>query len=122
MLPAETRFDAFLRDHGDGAALKYVVVTEEDRIVGVLRINTSLRRSREAAFSEVALGDIAERNYTVARDEDVVFDVIARMWRKKAGMAIVTGVAGRPRGGDVLGIISKEHIADSVADSVKPYA
>ncbi len=121
VLPAETRFDAFLREHGEGAALKYVVVTEEDRIAGVLRVNTSLRRGREAAFSEISLGDIAERNYTVAREEDVVFDVIARMWRKKAGMAIVTGAVGRPRAADVSGVISKEHIADSVADSVKPY-
>jgi CIC family chloride channel protein len=122
VLPADMRFDAFLSEHGAGATLKYVVVRQEDRIVGVLRVNTSLRRDHEAAFSGVTLGDIAELNYTVAREEDIVFDVIARMWRKKAGMAIVTGVAGRPRADDVLGIISKEHIADSVAESVKPYA
>ena len=37
-------------------------------------------------------------------------------------MAIVTKSSGRmPRGKDVVGMISKEHIADSVADSIRPY-
>ncbi len=58
----------------------------------------------------------------MAREEDVVFDVIAQIWRTKAGMSIVTGAAGGPRAGDISGIIGKEDIADPVADSVKPYA
>jgi len=37
-------------------------------------------------------------------------------------MAIVAKSSGRmPRGKDVVGMISKEHIADSVADSIRPY-
>ena len=37
-------------------------------------------------------------------------------------MAIVTKGSGRlPRGPHVVGMISKEHIADSVADSIRPY-
>jgi CIC family chloride channel protein len=43
------------------------------------------------------------------------------MSRRHASMAIVTKAPGRPRAADVVGIISKEHIADSVADSIKPY-
>jgi CIC family chloride channel protein len=52
----------------------------------------------------------------------VVFDVVERMWKRSASMAIVTKSSGRmPRGKDVVGMISKEHIADSVADSIRPY-
>jgi CIC family chloride channel protein len=29
---------------------------------------------------------------------------------------------GIPRPGDVIGMITKEHVADSVAESIKPYA
>jgi CIC family chloride channel protein len=58
----------------------------------------------------------------VAREEDIVFDVVTRMARHNAGMAVVTKAKGRPRAADVLGIITKEHIADSVADSIKPCA
>jgi CIC family chloride channel protein len=71
----------------------------------------------------VPLGDIAQKNFTVARASDVVFDVVDRMYRRRASMAIVTKGSGRlPRGSNVIGMISKEHIADSVADSIKPYS
>jgi CIC family chloride channel protein len=77
----------------------------------------------EDAHTGVRLGDIAQKNFTVARAGDVVFDVVERMWRRNATMAIVTKASGRlPRGSDVVGMISKEHIADSVADSIRPYS
>ena len=43
------------------------------------------------------------------------------MWRKNAIMAVVIKGAGVPRGGDVVGVITKEHVADSVASSVKDF-
>jgi CIC family chloride channel protein len=43
------------------------------------------------------------------------------MWRKKAIMAVVVRSTGIPRGGDVAGVITKEHVADSVADSIAVY-
>jgi CIC family chloride channel protein len=121
LLPAETDFAAFLRGTEAGG-FKHIVVTRDDRIVGVLRVNTELRLGLEGAYSGVRLGDIAQKNFTVCRAEDVVFDVVERMWKRKATMAIVTKSAGRlPRAANVVGMISKEHIADSVADSIKPY-
>ncbi len=122
VLPAETDFAAFLRGTSAGG-FKHIVVTREDRIIGVLRVNTELRLGLEGAFSGVPLGDIAQKTFTVARADDVVFDVVDRMWRHGASMAIVTKGSGRvPRGSHVVGMISKEHIADSVADSIKPYS
>ncbi len=121
-MPADTDFAAFLRGTEAGG-FKHIVVTREDRIVGVLRVNTELRLGLEGAYSGVPLGDIAQKNFTVARAEDVVFDVVERMWRRGASMAIVTKGGGRlPRAADVVGMISKEHIADLVADSIRPYA
>jgi CIC family chloride channel protein len=122
VLPAETDFAAFLRETSAGG-FKHIVVTRDGRIVGVLRVNTELRLGLESAYSGVRLGDIAQKNFTIARAGDVVFDVVDRMWRRGASMAVVTKTGGRrPRGGDVIGMISKEHIADSVADSVRPYS
>jgi chloride channel protein, CIC family len=122
VLPADTDFAAFLRETSAGG-FKHIVVTRDDRIIGVLRVNTELRLGLEGAYSGVLLGDIAQKNFTVARASDVVFDVVDRMWRRGASMAIVTKGSGRtPRGVNVIGMISKEHIADSVADSVRPYS
>jgi CIC family chloride channel protein len=51
-----------------------------------------------------------------------MFNVIGRMWRKKALMTVVVKSDGVPRANDVIGLITKEHVADSVAESIRPYA
>ena len=69
----------------------------------------------------MTLHDIAQRNFIIARENDIVFDVVTRMSRRGAAMAVVTRDVRRPQAKDVIGVISKEHIADSVADSIRPY-
>jgi len=121
ILPAEADFDAFLRQHSTGRGFKHVVVTRGNHIVGVVRINTGLRRGLETGYSGVTLGDVAQRNFTLARENDIVFDIVQRMARHDASMAVVTKIGGRYRPSAIVGVISKEHIADSVADSIRPF-
>ena len=122
VLPASTDFDAFLKQPEHKGALKHVVVIDDDRIVGVLRVNTGLRRGLEAAYTGVTLGDVAQKNFTVSHEDDIAFDVIERMWRENSAMAVIVRNATVARAADVRGVISKEHVADSVADSIRPYA
>ena len=62
------------------------------------------------------------RSFTLVREDDVVFDVIRRrMWRKGAFMALVVRDRRVPRPGTIVGVITKEHVADSVAASVQIY-
>jgi len=123
VLPDTTAFDDFLRLPDHGGRMRHVVVTHGDSITGVLRVNTALRHGLEGAFTGLALGDVASRDFTIAREEDVMFDVIGRMWRRRATMAVVAAGGGRvPRKGNVVGMITKEHVADSVAESIRPYA
>ena len=121
VLPAEASFDEYLRQPEHAGRLRYVVVTEKGHLFGVIRVNTGLRRGLESANTGVSLGDVANRNFTVVREDETAFDVIRRMWRRKAIMAVVVRGRGVPRGSDVAGVITKEHVADSVADSVKAY-
>jgi chloride channel protein, CIC family len=121
LLPAEADFDAFLRQHSGGAGFKHVVVTRGNHIAGVVRVNIGLRRGVEQAYSGVRLADVAQRNFTVAREADIMFDVVQRMARHNASMAVVVKGRGRGRPSEIIGVISKEHIADSVADSIKPF-
>jgi chloride channel protein, CIC family len=120
VLPADTGLDALLRDPPHDGLL-HVVVTRGNHIVGVIRVNTALRRGLADGFTGVMLGDIADRRFTIAQEDNVMFDVIRRMTRRCASMAVVTRGHGRPRAADVIGVISKEHIADAVAESIKPY-
>ena len=122
ILPAEADFETFLRENANEHGFKHIVVTRGSHIAGVVRVNTSLRHGVERAYSGVRLGDVAQRNFTLVRDNDIMFDVVQRMARRDAGMALVTAKHGRWRPSQIVGIISKEHVADSVADSIKPFS
>jgi CIC family chloride channel protein len=119
VLPAETSFDDYLRQPEHAGRLRHVVVTDKGHIYGVIRVNTSLRRGLENAHTGLTLGDVASRNFTVVGEDETAFDVIRRIWRRNATMAVVVRGRGVPRGADVAGVITKEHVADSVADSIK---
>jgi CIC family chloride channel protein len=121
VLPADASFDDYLRQPEHAGRLRHVVVTDKGHIYGVIRVNTGLRRGLEAAHTGVSLGDVASRNFTVVGENETAFDVIRRMWRRGAIMAVVVRGRGVPRGSDVAGVITKEHVADSVADSIKAY-
>jgi CIC family chloride channel protein len=121
ILPADAAFAAFLQENADERGLKHVVVTRQNHIVGVVRVNTSLRRGVEQAYGGVSFADVAQRNFTLARQTDIMFDVVQRMARHDAAMAVVLGGRARGRPSEIVGIISKEHIADSVAASIRPF-
>jgi CIC family chloride channel protein len=119
--PADMSFDAFLSQPGHQGRMRHVVVADGDRICGVLRVNTALRQIHESAQPGLSLRAVASRNFTVAYEDGVIFEVIRRLWRKRATMVLVVRKDGVPRPGSVVGVITKEHVADSVANSVKIY-
>jgi CIC family chloride channel protein len=121
MVDAEQSFQDFLQMSEGAAGMRHVVVTRGNRIVGALRVNTSLRQTVGAAAAEVRMGVLAQRNYTIVRKDAVVFDVIGRLWRRGAMLGVVVDGPGRPRRDNVVGVITKEHIADEVASSVRMY-
>ena len=49
VLPAETSFDSLLREHEAHGRLQHVVVTQQGRLYGVIRVNTGLWRGLEGA-------------------------------------------------------------------------
>jgi CIC family chloride channel protein len=122
VLPHDLAFDTFLRLPEHGGRVRHVVVTRYDRIAGVLRVNTALRRGLEGTFTTVTLGDVASAQFAIARGDDIMFNVIGRMWRKNAVMTVVVRADGIPRPANVIGLITKEDVADSVAQSIKPYS
>ncbi len=121
VLPRETAFDDFLSRPEHGGRMRHVIVTRSNRIFGVVRVNTGLRRGLEGVHTGITLGDVARPNFTIVRENDVAFEVIQRIWRKGAVMAVVVRGGGVPRPENIAGVITKEHVADSVASSVQIY-
>jgi CIC family chloride channel protein len=107
VLPAEASFDDYLRQPEHAGRLRHVVVTEKNRIYGVIRVNTGLRRGLETTDTGVTLGEVASRNFTVVGEDDVAFDVIRRMWRRRRGDH--QGARGRQRRGQYQDLSALEH-------------
>jgi CIC family chloride channel protein len=121
ILSGDIRFDQLLNMPSQRGKLRYVVVTEGGAILGALRVNTVLRHGLEDAYTGLTLREIANRDFVIARDDDIMFNVIERMWRRKASMIIVARGNGETQDANVLGVITKDHLADSVLASVRPY-
>ena len=118
---ADMGFGAFLREHRDDSRLRHVAVFDGNRLFGVLRVNMSLRRGETGPELGVTLRDVASRDFTVVGEDAIVFDVIDRIWRRDAIMAVVVKGRGVPRPDTVIGVITKEHVADFVALSIRLY-
>jgi chloride channel protein, CIC family len=121
ILPHDSGFDEYLHEIGHGGTLQHAVVTRNGEIYGVIRVNTGLQRGLGAAHTGILLADVASRNFIVVSPDDVVFDVIAEMWQQGAIMAVVAKGGKLARADDVMGVITKEHVADSVAESIQHY-
>jgi chloride channel protein, CIC family len=113
--------ERFLAHPEHGGGIRHVVVSEGQRIIGVIRVNTALRHASAAGQADIYMRDIASRSYTVVYEDDIVFNIIEDMWRTGAVMAVVIREHGLPLISDVVGVISKEHVADSVASSIAVY-
>ena len=95
VLPREASFDEFLRRARRtraGCATWWSPTRAASS--ACIRVNTGLRRGLDGAHTGVTLGDVASRNFTIVGEDAVAFDVINRMWRKGAIMAVVVA---RPR-------------------------
>jgi CIC family chloride channel protein len=119
VLPAEMSFDDFVRQYGFTNKARRVVVTEGPRIAGIVSADDVLRMHAAEPNTDHNFSQLVDRTYILARENDVMFDVIKRMSRRGAAAALVVRADRRiPRGDSVLGVITKEQIADSVADSL----
>jgi CIC family chloride channel protein len=121
ILPGETSLDEFVRLPQHEGRIRHVVVTRDEKVVGVVRINTGLHHGLEGTYTGVSLEDVASRNFIFAQPDEIMFGVIGRMWKAGAMMTVVSQGNGVARADQVLGVITKEHVADSVAASVQPY-
>jgi CIC family chloride channel protein len=121
VLDENVGFDEFLRQSAGAVGLRHVVVTRDDLIVGVIRVNADLPRAVGGVGKDARMADVAWRNFTIAREQTVMFDVITRLTRERAAMAVIVAQHGPPRARAVVGVISKEHIADTVARSLSIY-
>ncbi len=121
VLDEATLFTSFLGMAAAHGGLRHVVVTRASRIIGGLRVNVSLRRAAGAGADDTKLGDLVGKDFVIVREDDIAFDVIKTITNAHAAMAIVIAGTANAASEKVAGVITREHIADTVARSVQIY-
>ena len=121
VLDEATTFSMFLSMSESAGGLRHIVITRGRHVAGVLRVNIDLRRAVGAAGADVTLGELARQNFAVVRESTAAFDVIASMSGQSAVMALVIPDGGSLSPDRILGVITREQIADSVASSIGLY-
>ncbi len=121
VLDESTSFASYMSASKCAAGPQHIVVTRGGGIFGVVRAGVDLHRAVGTAGESAQLGILARRDFTVVRENAAMFDVIARMRRKNAAIALVIPRTGYTTPERVLGVITKEQIADSVAMTIGLY-
>jgi len=96
--------------------VRAIIVEREGRIVGLIPPRSGLWRESHSN-PNLLVERFVESHAVICRDVDLLSLVFARLRRHRAGAAIVFHGTERPRVGDIVGVITKRAIADTVIDS-----
>lgn len=96
------------------AGISHVIATRDGKVTAILQDTVILQQGSQT------LADIASPHFIVVRQQEVVQKIIRRMRDNHASAAIVVsdGTGPQALGDNVVGIITKVQLADSMADSV----
>jgi CIC family chloride channel protein len=96
--------------------LPAIVVEREGRIVGLVPPRSSLW-IESRVHPDMPIDQFVESRVVICRDVDLLSLVLSRLKRHRSGAAIVFHGEERPRARDVVGVITKRAIADTVIDN-----
>jgi len=100
----------------DAPDLPPVIVERQGRIVGLAPPRSGLWNEFRI-HPDTLVDQFVESRVVVCRDVDLLSLVFARLKRHRAGAAIVFRGTNRPRANDIVGVITKRAIADTVIKS-----
>jgi predicted transcriptional regulator len=63
---------------------------------------------------KVRLQEFMDKNYLIVHPDTKLFDIVEKLYSRKATAALVLYPVGGPEARNVLGIIDKEHIMDAI--------
>jgi chloride channel protein, CIC family len=96
--------------------LRPIVVQRDGRVVGLAPPRSGLWIAAQKA-PETPIDRFVEPRMVICRDVDLLSLVFARLRRHRASAAIVFSGGARPRSRDVVGVVTKRAIADTVINN-----
>ena len=103
-----------------GKDAEYVIVSHGRRIAGTVPV-AGMIVALDNALMPGVLGDIIDPRFILARPTDSMFHLFNRFSRGFAKRALVVDVVGVPHVENVVGVISRHHIADAVLENFSAY-
>jgi CIC family chloride channel protein len=113
---AGTSLKEAISAEGDADDLRAIIVEREGRIVGLIPPRSGLWLESQSN-PNLLVERFVERRAVICRDVDLLSLVFARLKRHRSGAAIVFRGVDRPRARDIVGVITKRAIADTVIDN-----
>ena len=117
-LPGSMPIEDFAKlvSQGDGLCF---LVEDQKSILGIVSGKDALKALN--APSGMTLGELAEKEYITISEEVPVFEIVRRMRAEGANTAIVVSKGKPLTSGNVVGVITREQIADLIEQSVVSY-
>ena len=120
-IPAATTLADFGRLAIGQTTVDYFLVMEEHTIIGTVSIRQALSALDEAA-GKITLGEMANRNLTIVSENATLVQILRAMRDHEASVAVVSAGSGPLAIENARGIITKQQIADSIAQGIEVLA
>ena len=100
----------------------YAVVVHDDEVVAAMSREWALGHA-DRLRAAATCGDVAPRAFVVVPSDMTLFDLLDRMQKTRAQVAVVVAVGpDEPRvagGGAVRGVVTKAHLAEAIAEGME---
>ena len=119
ILPASMPLAEFAKTVSRTGNQSNFLVEEQKAIIGVVSSHITLKAL--GLPPGTTLGDIAQKDCMTVSEDIPVFQIVGRMHQEEATVAIVTPEAKPAKLENVLGIVTREHIADLIEKGITFY-
>jgi CIC family chloride channel protein len=127
-VPAEATLDRFVRSAAHSAAVTHFLVVDANGVIGVLTPQAAISALAESE-RPLIMKDLAHKNFIAVPEDVTLFDVMSRLRLNDASVALVTrrDAGADPESeataaADVVGIIDKDRIADTLVEAIELFS
>jgi chloride channel protein, CIC family len=119
--PASATVDETVATLSETGRPIYLMVADGRRLKGYLRLDPGFKLWH-GRTPETTLGDLSRTDFVLTLPTDTMFDVIGRVARRGAQLAIVVRPARVPRADDIMGFIALETMGEAVIENARAFA
>jgi predicted transcriptional regulator len=99
----------------------YFIVEDDNQIIG-LTTRENILSSTQQFNGTTIVGEIAAQDYITVTKDTTLLEIVARIRAERASMVLVIPTVGTVSADQVVGLITKEQIADALAETAELFS